>query len=87
MCANSWSRLDIPHVAAMSREKAATAAQWRAARESRSSSVRMRPERTPQERFAYWRVRSRAVMTSRVMYVNAITLSRTKTSAASPSSA
>ena len=45
----------------MSRENAATAAQWRAARESRSSSVRMSPERTPHDRFAYWRVRSRAV--------------------------
>ena len=70
----------------MSRENAATAAQWRAARESRSSSVRMRPESTPHERFAYWRVRSRATITSRVMYVKTITLSSTKTSAVRPSS-
>ena len=67
MCANSCSRLDIFTWRAMSREKAATAAQWRAARESRSSSVRMRPERTPHERLAYWRVRSRAVTTSRAI--------------------
>ena len=67
VCANSWSFLDIRTWRAMSREKAATAAQWRAARESRSSSVRMSPESTPHERFAYWRVRSRAVMTSRAM--------------------
>ena len=70
----------------MSRENAATAAQWRAARESRSSSVRMRPDSTPQDRLAYSRVRSRAVDTSRVMYVKTITLTRTKASAVSPSS-
>ena len=67
VCASSCSRLDMPDCSAMSRENAATAAQWRAARVSRSSSVRISPESTPQERFAYSRVRSRAAMTSRVM--------------------
>ena len=52
----------------------ATAAQWRAARESRSSSVRTRLDSTPHDRFAYSRVRSRATTTSRSMYVNAMTL-------------
>jgi hypothetical protein len=51
----------------MSREKAATAAQWRAARESRSSSVRMRPLSTPHDSDAYSRVRARASATRRAM--------------------
>ena len=74
MWASSWSRLDIPAWAAMSRENAATAAQWRAARLSRSSSVRTRLLRTPHDSDAYSRVRSCAVMTRRAMYVKATTL-------------
>ena len=53
--------------AAMSRAKRATAAQWRAARWSRSSSVRTRLESTPQERFAYSRACAREWVTSRDM--------------------
>ncbi len=85
--ASSCSRRDIPSCSARSRENAATAAQWRAARESRSSSVRTRLDSTPHDRFAYSRVRSRATTTSRSMYVNAMTLRATNASATSPNSA
>ena len=47
--ASSWSLLDIPAALAMSRENIATAAEWRAVRESRMSRLRTVPESTPHD--------------------------------------
>ena len=81
--ASSWSRLDIPTWRAMSREKAATAAQWRAARESRSSSVRISPrEHAPGEVRVLARALARGHHEPRHVG-EATMLSRTKTSAVS----
>ena len=49
VCASSWSASDMPASRAMSRANIATAAEWRAVRESRMSRLRSVPDSTPHD--------------------------------------
>ncbi len=84
MWASSASRLSIPHSAAMSRAKPATAALWRAVRLSRRSSERTSADRTPHDSEAYCPVRSRATTTRRLMYEKAMMMRITNAPAPGP---